>query len=165
MEHFGRDAPNAVDVAIPVYTTNMLAKMNVPDSLINWAIYGAGTVEINVKQKGGLLQDQLDRWKPKGKRIGVFQAIPDGPGAGQFYDSDGHCCYTLKDKFSSYNGVNDTADNRGDINYLMDQGFGLITTDDPSAAMATLIKNKRRQKPNPSPPFDGVGAATSGSGT
>ncbi len=95
-------------------------------------------LEVNVKQPGGLLQDQLDAIESASLGAGVFNAIPDGPGDGQFYDKDGHCCYRLSDLFFSYGGGKDTADNRGDWDYLIKQGFKFITTDSPIALRAYL---------------------------
>ncbi|WP_331312907.1 glycerophosphodiester phosphodiesterase family protein [Methylobacterium mesophilicum] len=147
-DSFSKDAPKIT--AIPVFTTNMLGKINVPSVRADWQ-KSVKTIEINVKEKDGLLQGQLDNAKSAGQRIGVFQAIPDGPGTGQFYRNYGACCYTLSDLY--YNGkdlasgktVKDTADKRGDIAYLMDQGYGLITTDDPRTVVATLSTNSRRK--------------------
>ncbi|SDZ70416.1 Glycerophosphoryl diester phosphodiesterase family protein [Variovorax sp. YR266] len=116
--------------AIPVFTTNMLSKIDVSSSRAAWQGY-VNTLEINVKQDGGLLQGQMDTARRAGKRVGVFHAIPDGPVSGQFYQNTGQCCYRLSDLFFSYSGGKDTADHRGDQGYLLYQGFGLITTDDP----------------------------------
>lgn len=63
--------------AIPVYTTNMLAKIDVPASRVEWQ-RSAHTLEINVKQDDGLLQGQKNAARAEGKRIAIFQAIPDG---------------------------------------------------------------------------------------
>lgn len=125
---------------IPVFTTNMLVKLNVHDTISRWIGAGHGkAMEINVKQLGGLLQTDADRVRDEGIRLGVFQAIPDGPLAGQFYQNSGACCYRLSDLYFSYSGGRDTADNRGDLHYVVDQqAFGLITTDDPKAAIAYL---------------------------
>ncbi|NUX59517.1 glycerophosphodiester phosphodiesterase family protein [Paraburkholderia youngii] len=121
--------------AIPVYTTNMLGKIDVPASIDDWRERRGSTVfEINVKQFGGLLQDQLDPVKNSNDNygVGVFNAVPDGPGDRQFYSNDGHCCYRLSDLYFSYSGGKDTADNRGDWNYVIDQSFTFITTDKPT---------------------------------
>jgi hypothetical protein len=129
--------------AIPVYTTNMLSKIDVTASRRAWQGY-VDTLEINVKQENGLLQGQMSEAHKAGRRIGVFQAIPDGPRAGEFYQNTGACCYKLSELYFSYSGGRDTADHRGDMGYLMSQGFGLITTDDPKSAMRTLKTNGRR---------------------
>ncbi|GAE53316.1 glycerophosphoryl diester phosphodiesterase [Xanthomonas arboricola pv. pruni str. MAFF 311562] len=130
--------------AIPVYTTNMLSSIDVPASRVEWQSY-AHTLEINVKQDDGLLQGQKNAARAEGKRIGVFQAIPDGPVAGKFYNNNGSCCYTLAEKFApAYQGNADTADHRGDIGFRMSQRFGPITTDDPKTTMRVLKTNGRR---------------------
>jgi glycerophosphoryl diester phosphodiesterase len=130
--------------AIPVFTTNMLSKINVHNARVDWEKY-VNTLEINVKQENGLLQGQMDLALKESKRVGVFQAIPDGPSDGQFYKNTGECCYRLSDLYFSYSGGGkDTEDNRGDIKYLVKQGFGLITTDDPNAAISYLKNNGKR---------------------
>lgn len=127
--------------AIPVFTTNMLTKIDVPASRRAWQDW-ANTLEINVKQDGGLLQGQMDQAK-RTNRIGVFQAIPDA-GGDRFFSNDGHCCYRLQDLYFSYAGGRDTADHRGDRGYLLYQGFGLITTDDPRGMNAFLAAHAKR---------------------
>lgn len=122
-------------VGIPVFTTNMLGKINVRQTISAWMNAGHQTMEINVKQLGGLLQSDADFIRERGYRVGVFQAIPDGPRAGEFYQNSGACCYKLSNLYYG----SDTADNRGDIDYVgRIQAFGLITTDDPKAALAYL---------------------------
>ncbi|HWW69494.1 MAG TPA: glycerophosphodiester phosphodiesterase family protein [Duganella sp.] len=129
--------------AIPVFTTNMLSKIDVPASRVAWQNF-VNTLEINVKQDGGLLQGQMNEAKKAGNRIGVFHAIPDGPVAGQFYQNTGQCCYKLSSLYFSYSGGKDTADNRGDQGYLLYQGFGLITTDDPVGVNSFLGDHGKR---------------------
>lgn len=125
-------------VGIPVFTTNMLTKINVDNAVSAW-LDTKQAMEINVKQVGGLLQGDADRVRERGARVGVFQAIPDSPLAGQFYQNSGACCYRLSDLYFSYSGGRDTADNRGDLNFIVNQeAFSLITTDDPKAAIAYL---------------------------
>jgi len=125
-------------IGIPVFTTNMLTKIDVANSILAW-ITERKSMEVNVKQLGGLLQKDADAVRESGVRVGVFQAIPDGPGGGQFYNNTGACCYRLSDLYFSYSGGRDTADNRGDLNYIVNQqAFDLITTDDPKTAMAYL---------------------------
>ncbi|MFC7520074.1 glycerophosphodiester phosphodiesterase family protein [Xanthomonas populi] len=122
-------------VGIPVFTTNMLGKLNVRQTIGAWLNNGLQTMEVNVKQLGGQLQSDADFLRERGVRVGVFQAIPDGPRAGEFYQNSGACCYKLSDLYYG----KDTADNRGDIDYVgRTQAFGLITTDDPKAALAYL---------------------------
>ncbi|AAM43277.1 glycerophosphodiester phosphodiesterase family protein [Xanthomonas campestris pv. raphani] len=126
-------------VGIPVFTTNMLGKINVRQTISAWMSAGNQTMEINVKQLRGLLQSDADFIRERGYRVGVFQAIPDGPSAGKFYQNSGACCYALSDLYFSYSGGRDTADNRGNLDYIVhSQAFGLITTDDPKAAIRYL---------------------------
>ncbi|WP_045761630.1 glycerophosphodiester phosphodiesterase family protein [Xanthomonas albilineans] len=126
-------------VGIPVFTTNMLTKINVSNAVLDWLGDNKEAMEINVKQLGGLLQNEADRVRERGARVGVFQAIPDSPLAGQFYKKSGACCYRLSDLYFSYSGGRDTADNRGDLNFIVNQeAFDLITTDDPKGAIAYL---------------------------
>ncbi|PPU76399.1 glycerophosphodiester phosphodiesterase [Xanthomonas cucurbitae] len=126
-------------VGIPVFTTNMLGKINVRQTIGAWMDTGRQTMEINVKQLGGLLQSDADFIHERDYRVGVFQAIPDGPSPGKFYQNSGACCYALSDLYFSYAGGRDTADNRGDLDFIVRQeAFGLITTDDPKTAMAYL---------------------------
>ncbi|APP78907.1 hypothetical protein CFBP8129_42710 [Xanthomonas hortorum pv. gardneri] len=129
---------DAAMVGIPVFTTNMLGKMNVRIAIDNW-IGTKETMEINVKQLGGLLQVDKDYVSEHGVRVGVFQAIHDGPYPGKFYKNSGECCYALSDLYFSWQYGRDTADRRGELDYIVhDQAFGLITTDDPKGAMAYL---------------------------
>ncbi len=133
---FRADAPTIH--GIPVFTTNMLASIDVPAVRANWQA-AAPALEINVKQRNGLLQGQHDAAKQAGKAVGVFNALPDGPGSGQFYKNTGQCCYRLSDLYFSKPGVgSDTADERGDWNYLVSQGFTFITTDDPKGLIGFL---------------------------
>ncbi|WP_392396149.1 glycerophosphodiester phosphodiesterase family protein [Paraburkholderia caledonica] len=132
---FRADAPSIL--GIPVFTTNMLTKIDVPAARANWEA-SASALEINVKQKNGLLQGQLDSIQRAGKASGVFNAIPDGPRSDEFSSNDGHCCYRLSDLYFSYSGGKDTADNRGDWSYLVSQGYTFITTDDPRGLIGFL---------------------------
>ncbi|OOX23529.1 glycerophosphodiester phosphodiesterase [Xanthomonas campestris pv. azadirachtae] len=126
-------------VGIPVFTTNMLGKINVRQTISAWMNDVQQTMEINVKQLGGLLQSDADFIRERGYRVGVFQAIPDGPYAGKFYQNSGACCYALSDLYFSYSGGRDTADNRGSLDFITrDEDFRLITTDDPKGAIAYL---------------------------
>ncbi|MDC8747103.1 glycerophosphodiester phosphodiesterase family protein [Xanthomonas campestris] len=127
-------------VGIPVFTTNMLAarNFNLRNAMQAW-IEGGKTMEVNVKQPGGLLQADADFIRERGMRVGVFQAIPDGPRQGQFFKNSGECCYLLSSLYSSFGGRSDTADERGKLSFIVEsQDFGLITTDDPKAAIAYL---------------------------
>ncbi|WP_031338797.1 glycerophosphodiester phosphodiesterase family protein [Xanthomonas maliensis] len=126
-------------VGIPVFTTNMLGKINVRQTISAWMNDAQQTMEVNVKQLGGLLQSDADFLRERGYGVGVFQAIPDGPYAGKFYQNSGACCYALSDLYFSYSGGRDTADNRGDLDFIgRVEAFDLITTDDPKAAIAYL---------------------------
>jgi glycerophosphoryl diester phosphodiesterase len=113
---------------IPVFTTNMLSKIDVKSARAAWAGYAT---EVNVKDTNKFLQQTLDDVKSSGQASGVFHALPDGPGSGQFYSNDGHCCYRLSDLYFTYNGVKETSDWRGDLGYINSQGFTFVTTDDP----------------------------------
>jgi glycerophosphoryl diester phosphodiesterase len=125
-------------IGIPVFTTNMLTKVDLANSTLAW-MTDRKPMEVNVKQMHGLLQTHADVVRENGIRLGVFQAIPDGPGDGQFYKNTGACCYRLSDLYFSYSGGRDTADNRGDLDYIVhQQAFDLITTDDPKGAIAYL---------------------------
>ncbi|WP_152624933.1 glycerophosphodiester phosphodiesterase family protein [Xanthomonas sp. GPE 39] len=125
-------------VGIPIFTTNMLAKIDVDKAVADW-LDTKEPIEIDVKQLGGLLQKQADLVRESGARLSVFQTIPDGPREGMFFKNTGACCYQLSDLYFSYPGGRDTADNRGDLDFIVNQeSFGLITTDDPKGAIAYL---------------------------
>ena len=134
---------------IPVFTTNMLGKISVADAFNAWSSR-VKTMEINVKQSGGLLSYQKDEALRKGIRVGVFQAIPDGPNPNTFYKNTGACCYKLSDLYYTYY-VNrqmagrDTDDRRGEMPFLVQQRFGLITTDDPHGTVRYLSRAGKRQ--------------------
>ncbi|MBB4088187.1 glycerophosphodiester phosphodiesterase family protein [Sphingomonas carotinifaciens] len=144
---FYADAKN-INV-IPVYTTNMLGIISVADSLIKWS-RAVQTIEINVKQKGGLLYFQKQISEQAGKRVGVFHAIPDGPISGGFYKNTGICCYKLSDVFYHHKVMGqpagrDTEDHRGDLNFLLSQNYGLITSDDPKGTVRFLARAGKRR--------------------
>ena len=134
---------------IPVFTTNMLGKISVADAFDAWSSR-VKTMEINVKEPGGLLSYQKDQALKKGIRVGVFQAIPDGPNTDTFYKNTGACCYKLSDLYYTYY-VNrqvagkDTDDRRGKMDFLVQQRFGLITTDDPQGTVRYLTRAGKRQ--------------------
>lgn len=134
---------------IPVFTTNMLGKISVADAFNAWSSR-VKTMEINVKQPNGLLSYQKDQALRKGIRVGVFQAIPDGPYADTFYKNTGACCYKLSDLYYTYR-VNrqvagrDTDDRRGQTQFLVQEHFGLITTDDPQSTVRYLTHAGKRQ--------------------
>jgi len=131
---FHADVPNMR--GIPVFVTNNLSQINVAQVRDAWVGNSRQVaIEANVKSVNGLLQGELLNWA-KGRKspVGSFNAIPDYPGGGgRFYDNDGHCCYTLASKFVTYNGRKETADNRGDWNYLNNQGFTFVTSDNSVA--------------------------------
>lgn len=134
---------------IPVYTTNMLGVISIADSFTKWS-RAVQTIEINVKQKNGLLHFQKSAALLAGKRVGVFQAIPDGPVRDQFYKNTGACCYKLSDMFYHHRVLgqpagSDTADHRGDLNFLLSEGYGLITSDDPKGAVRFLARAGKRR--------------------
>ncbi len=129
---YNADVPNIR--GIPVFVTNNLSQINVTAVRNAWAS-GAnnGAIEANVKSPGGFLQNELLNWAlERVSPVGVFQAIPDYPGGGgRFYNNDGSCCYTLADKYITYNGQKETSDQRGSFQYLLSQGFSFVTTDTP----------------------------------
>lgn len=144
---FYRDTSNLQ--VIPVFTTNMLGKIDVPQSAKDW-MGTVKTLEINIKQHGGLLSTEKDNALEKGLRVGAFQAIPDGPGENQFYKNTGQCCYKLSDMYYKYyvNGRlvgEDTDDRRGDIRFLVDENIGLITSDDPESTVRYLARVGKRK--------------------
>ena len=146
-QSFWRESHNLK--VIPVFTTNMLGKISVADAFNAWSSR-VRTMEINVKQPGGLLSYQKDQALKKGIRVGVFQAIPDGPYADTFYKNTGACCYKLSDLYYTYY-VNrqvagrDTDDRRGQMDFIVQQRFGLITTDDPHGTVRYLARAGKRQ--------------------
>ncbi|NJR79535.1 glycerophosphodiester phosphodiesterase family protein [Sphingomonas corticis] len=144
---FFRDSSNMSP--IPVFTTNMLGVTNVAESVLGWSMQ-VNTLEINMKQPRGLLSPEVANSLASGDRVGVFQAIPDGPRLGEFYKNTGACCYKLSDLYYTYRfpgGTSrDTADLRGDLNYITQQRFGLITTDDPDTAVRFLDRKGLRQR-------------------
>ncbi|WP_294268914.1 glycerophosphodiester phosphodiesterase family protein [uncultured Sphingomonas sp.] len=134
---------------IPVFTTNMLGKISVADAFNAWSSR-VKTMEINVKQNGGLLSYQKDQALKKGIRVAVFQAIPDGPRSDSFYKNTGACCYKLSDLYYTYYvnrqvASRDTDDRRGQMPFLVQQRFGLITTDDPQGTVRYLARAGKRQ--------------------
>lgn len=137
---------------IPVYTTNMLGSISVADSLEKW-MRTVQTIEINVKQNNGLLSFQKQQALNAGKRVAVFNTIPDGPDgpvAGKFYQNTGACCYKLSDLFyvrrvMGMPAGRDTEDHREELPFLIQQGFGLITTDDPRGTVRFLARAGKRR--------------------
>ena len=116
---------------IPVFVTNNLGKIDITKAYNDWVAGGTDAVEVNVKSVNGILQGELNRLKSTKNGSGVFNALPDFEQQ-YFYNSDGSCCYALSDKFfTDPSGVKESSDLRGDWNYLNNQGFTFITTDDP----------------------------------
>ena len=129
---------------IPVFTTNNLSTINVDKVISQWNQGSSDAVEINVKSINGYLQDEFNRLKASGNATGVFNAIPDYPGSNkEFYNNDGSCCYTLADKFYGH----ERQDLRGSWDYLSEQGFSFITSDDPISLKQYLIKIGRIKNP------------------
>lgn len=134
---------------IPIFQTNMLGNISVADSLSKW-MRVAQTIEINVKQRNGLLSFQKQQALHAGKRVGIFHALPDSPVAGAFYKNTGNCCYKLSDIFYHHRvhgqpAGSDTEDHRGSLNFIVGEGFGLITTDDPKETVRILAKARKRE--------------------
>lgn len=139
---FQVDVPNMR--GIPVFVTNNLSRINVAQVRDAWASGSThDAIEANVKSVNGFLQGELLDWaKNRRSPVGTFNAIPDYPGGGgRFYDSDGHCCYTLADKYITYNGQRESSDLRGDWNYLNNQGFTFVTSDN-SVALTDWFLNR-----------------------
>ncbi|RBM33502.1 glycerophosphodiester phosphodiesterase family protein [Vibrio tarriae] len=142
-------------MVMPIYTTNMLQEFkdkgwNIGDSLQAW-IARDKMAEINLKQPQGLLNDLVQTAHSAKVALGNFNAIPDYTGPGPiprdiprnkaFYDSNGTCCYQLSDRYSTFEGVSDTDDKRGDRAFLFgkeSQNFSVITTDAPSKTISEL---------------------------
>ncbi len=140
---FQADVPDME--GIPVFVTNNVGKIDIAQVRDAWA-RGDNTVaiEANVKVHNGYLSGDLLDWSHRRKSpVGVFNALPDYPGGrGRFYNADGTCCYTLRDKFVK--GEND--DQRGDWNYINDMNFSFVTTDDPDG-LVTFLTSKGKRRP------------------
>ncbi len=129
-------------------------------------------VEIQYKQNGGNLTNFVNDTKQL-YPISVFSPymdfIPTASVPGQFYTTYGYCCVSLSAFFSP----GDTADNRGDINFDLSNGFKQITRDDAEdfrielyqkgLRNLTYITNNRQSPPPPQPgqpPSSGGGGGT-----
>ncbi len=119
-------------------------------------------LEVNLKQPGGILTSVLAaaqaRNTPAGApSVGSFNPEAeyidpsDASKTAQFFNAAGpnsaHCCYKLSDLF--YNGApngqpSDTADDRGDLNFLIANGDNIITTDSAQGIASTLAGLGRR---------------------
>ncbi|MBI0330129.1 glycerophosphodiester phosphodiesterase family protein [Burkholderia plantarii] len=129
-----------VSTAIPVFTPNMLTKIDVGRTIENW--YDGQVFEIDVKNRGGLLQNYMNQVVAKYYNVGVFNAIPDAdPKKGEFFKNTGQCCYTLDSLLVVSPTLKDTEDLRGDWNYLIDQRFKTITSDD-SYRLTIYLRSK-----------------------
>ncbi len=144
-----------------IYTTNMLQIFadkgwDIADSLRAWITRDA-VVEVNLKQTGGLLSDLVDIAHLQQAALGIFNAVPDYNGPGPipggipankaFYNNTGSCCYQLSDKFSSYEGVSDTDDRRGENTFIYGSNshhFSFITTDLPITVINDLTSKNLR---------------------
>jgi glycerophosphoryl diester phosphodiesterase len=111
---------------IPVFVTNNLSQMNVPQVYSYWAYVPGHAVEINVKENGGNLSDIFNKAKSSAYGVGAFNALPDYDKT-RFFNANGSCCYKLSDKYS--NG--DRSDKRGDFSFIKGAKFTFITTDQP----------------------------------
>lgn len=120
------NADSKVARGIPIFVTNNLSQMNVPDTYAAWAYVPGHAVEINLKENNGNLRDIFDKAKKSAFGVGVFNAIPDYDKT-RFYNANGSCCYTLGDKYS--NG--DRSDRRGEFRFVRDTKFTFTTTDQP----------------------------------
>ncbi|KQT32014.1 hypothetical protein ASG29_09145 [Sphingomonas sp. Leaf412] len=145
-EAFEKDAGDMW--AIPVFTTNMLGRINVDAAFNAW--FSANAIEVNVKQPWGLMYTLKDRVVEAGKKAGVLHAIPDEDESnGSFYMNTGACCYKLSNLYYEWKpNFKDTDDRRGDLGFLNRERFNLITTDDPNAAAQYFRRQgKRRDHP------------------
>ncbi len=129
---------NAHITPIPVYTPNMLVKINVPASYADWAKH-VHHIEIDMKTTNGLLSDIYNSAERNpGIKVGVFNAIPDADrSTGEFFKSNGQCCYKLNDLLVVSSTLRDSTDQRGSFGYVTDN-FDIITTDDPFGLLDTL---------------------------
>ncbi|ACR31471.1 glycerophosphoryl diester phosphodiesterase [Burkholderia glumae BGR1] len=129
-----------LSTAIPVFTPNMLTKIDVGSVIKNW--YSGQVFEIDVKNRGGLLQNYMNQVRRDYYNVGVFNALPDAnPSKGEFFKNTGQCCYTLDSLLVVSPTLKDTQDLRGDWNYLIDQGFKTITSDD-SYRLTVYLRSK-----------------------
>lgn len=96
------------------------------------------SAEITQKEVNGILNNTRIHSIANGRSAAEFSATgdyfsPDDPNTARFFNSaDGSCCQTL-DQFY-YNGTpygqpSDTADSRGDFNFVQSQSFNIITAD------------------------------------
>ena len=116
--------------------------------------------EVNLKQPGGILTNLLTAAKVSNSvaaSVGSFNPTPeyinplDTNRVPQFFNAAGpnagYCCYVLSDLF--YNGApsgqpSDTADDRGDLNFLLGNGDNVLTTDLVQSVASTLAGQGKR---------------------
>ncbi len=140
--------------------TGFGSEINIIASLNSLRGYIPGFVasEVNIKQGGGILTQVLSAAKTNldGSRasVGSFNPIAehlDTFGDAEFFNAAGpnagYCCYKLSDLY--YNGApngqpSDTADNRGDLNFLLANGDNIITTDEVGSVTSTLAELGKR---------------------
>ena len=144
-------------------------------------------VEIQIKQQGGILTSVLNAARNNSRTgqpasITVFSPYVDyfapsdtGKTNPLFYQTNGYCCVPLSNFY--YNGTpnnqpSDTADNRGNLDYLVQQSFNSVTTDNPedyNARLAALGKRNisymQGNTPPPGPPLDPLPPPTVGETT
>ena len=149
---YDKDAGGSIK-GIPIFVTNNISKIDVTQVMRAWYANPRDAIEVNVKQEGGILQGELDELKKNGIPRGVFNAIPDYPTpfnstGGRFSDKDGHCCYTLQQKYfvDAKTGQKDTDDQRGSFDFLNNEGFTFITSDNPRDLIDFLGQKGKRQK-------------------
>lgn len=149
---------------MPVYATNMVDKLDCLDSQRRFKAqpFCVG-LEINYKQAGGILVEQMNdihdeavnqkRYRTKA----IFNAIPDA-GGDRFWKANGYQTYRLQDiYYTAKNGKRDTDDQRGSWQFLTQENFHMIVTDEPISLANTYLKGKNlrntsRFRPHP----DGV---------
>jgi O-glycosyl hydrolase/glycerophosphoryl diester phosphodiesterase len=95
------------------------------------------SAEITQKEPNGILGTMRTHNISNGRSVAEFSATgdyfaPGDPTARFFNSKDGSCCQTL-DQFY-YNGAphgqpSDTSDQRGDLNFVVNQNFNIITAD------------------------------------
>lgn len=124
----------------------------------NLGINVAG-VEIQIKQINGILTQVLNQAKMNYRThlreaVTVFSPYVDYYAPGDtgrtdplFFKTNAFCCVRLSDFY--YNGApngqpSDTDDRRGDLNYLLQQGFNSITYDNPADYTTRLAAMGKR---------------------
>ena len=148
---------------------NFGSEANMITSLRSWQASGVQLVgsEVNIKEPGGILTQMLAAAKTYNDSyttsVGSFSPTaeylaPRDTNPRFFYGKDsapkvspptysGYCCYTLQDIL--YNGSgngqdSDTTDDRGNINFLVQSGISVITTDEVTSYDQTLREQNLR---------------------